>query len=92
MALRDWLTIGLIGVGMVFQVGLAIDRWVHQQSFDSVAVEAELKRLRETLDAANARWSEKMSGLQSWVGRMELELVRLRARDEMREQEPRKHR
>jgi hypothetical protein len=96
MQARDYWTIGLIVVGMVFQAALAIDRWVHRQSYSSVDIEKELARLRELVlssqerwaknyEQANERWSKKMSGLQRWVGRMELELARLRARDEMRD-------
>lgn len=91
MSLHEWIQLGLIIAGILFQVALAIDRWVHQQGsdghdlFQAVAkLTKDLDDMHRVLDNGNDRLSAKMSEIQTRTGSLEIEVARLKALDEGR--------
>lgn len=84
---HDWLLVGLFSVGSVSQWLLWGDRFVHSTSAQVRSHEIRLMALERDHTVSSDRFSEKWGEIQAGIGRLELDVARLKALAERRSHE-----
>lgn len=74
-ALSPWASVALIAGGMLFQVLLAIDAWVHRRSDGERDATQRLDRLDRQFAKIEAKASEDAGKWQAFIGRVEVDLA-----------------